>query len=217
MFPLWLLVPATLAAACPLPCEGVTARGAQQTGSGVEAGPEESEGGEPSRRGWSSRLQLGGAVLGTLVTSDRYGQAEPGIGAALRAGYDLTPAVGLFLQGGQTLFHGRSPDEYGAAHWDVGIRVRMARRGPLTPYLEGAYTDQTLVEEKRFYSRGHAATLGGGVILPRASRWEMDLGVTHTRGRVRETREGSNRWVPLGGASFDMSSTRFRTGMVRRM
>jgi hypothetical protein len=167
------------------------------------------------RRGF----ELGLRVQTAFVNAGDGAGRSAGLGGTIAAGYSFHPRAGVHLRG---TFAAMGSDRvrtegFGMGYWDLVMRVRpVSMHRGISPYIEAGWSDHTVVEEKSIYSRGNAATVGGGAEFFSSRRLGLDAGLSHTRGMIRETRHTSGRFSPLGDDAFHVSSTRLTGGVVWR-
>jgi hypothetical protein len=186
-------------------------------GAGVPAAAEAQEPTTVAPRGTAGfHIGLGLTAITAALSPEE--ARDAGAGAMLRVGYGFGDRVGVYLRGSfaELGAAGGDRDDYGMGFWDVGVRVHPVPGWRLQPYVEGGYTDHTVVHDRRIYSRGHAFSLGAGAELPWTRRLALDGGISLTHGRISETRVQADPWTPLGNQAYRATSMRLGVGGVWR-
>jgi hypothetical protein len=163
-------------------------------------------------------LHVAAGLMANVAASALLEERDHGGGVAFRVGYHFGDRLGLYLRGAQggLSASGSERDDYGMGYWDLGVRFHPAPPGRLNAYVEGGFTDHTVVEDRRIYSRGSAFSAGAGVDIPLARRFALDVGFVVTRGMIKETRVQSEPFESLGDAAYRMTSARLGAAGVWR-
>ena len=130
-------------------------------------------------------LGIGVQFNGMRVESGDASGMVPAAGLGLTLSYGMSDALSVFTRGNMG---------YRTSQLDVGARYRLGSpAGAVRPYVEAAvtrmgalHTTQERAGESARLS-GMGMTVGAGVEYHVGPRFAVDLGVSHTQGRFRET------------------------------
>jgi opacity protein-like surface antigen len=149
----------------------------------LAAGPAGAQLHWPEARSGTRGLTVGLDLNGSAIETNGSTAGTPrGAGFGLSLGYGVSERVSLFA---------RADYAYQIAHVDVGARYSFGGTSSrLRPYVEGALTRTGTsafvapLEEGLSRSHGYGLTGGAGVEYFVSSRVALDLGVSHSRGRL---------------------------------